>query len=56
MDYNTIPADLNKLSNEIIGLAIKVHSALGTGLPESSYQECLFYEIVSAGYMAERWY
>jgi GxxExxY protein len=33
----------NELSNKIIGAAIKVHDALGPGLLESAYQECLFY-------------
>lgn len=52
MAYQDIPAELNQLSNEIIGLAIKVHKALGPGLLESSYKECLFYEIVKTGYFA----
>ena len=54
MEYPHISYELNKLSNEIIGLAIKVHNALGPGLLESSYKECLFYEILKAGYMAEK--
>ena len=31
-----IVMDLNKLSNKIIGAAIEVHKALGTGLLEST--------------------
>lgn len=31
MEYKNISSELNSLSNEIIGLAIKVHSALGPG-------------------------
>ena len=54
MTYQDIPPELNNLSNEIIGLAIKVHKALGPGLLESSYKECLFYEIVNAGLFAEK--
>lgn len=54
MEYKNIPSELNSLSNEIIGLAIKVHSALGPGLLESSYKECLYFEIVNAGYYAEK--
>ena len=54
MGYRIIPAETNTLSNEIIGLAIKVHSSLGPGLLESSYKECLFYEIVEAGYIVEK--
>ncbi|MBK8519317.1 MAG: GxxExxY protein [Chitinophagaceae bacterium] len=54
MEHSNIPDELNKLSNEIIGLAIKVHRALGPGLLESSYQECLCYELVMAGYLVEK--
>lgn len=39
----------NELSNIIIGCAIEVHKALGPGLLESAYRECLFYELINAG-------
>jgi GxxExxY protein len=35
----------NELAKKVIGLAIEVHAALGPGLLESAYQECLFYKI-----------
>ena len=35
----------NELSHEIIGSAIDVHRALGPGLLESAYEECLGYEL-----------
>ena len=54
MIYQEISGDLNKLSNEVIGLAIKVHKGLGPGLLESSYKECLFYEIAKAEYRVEK--
>lgn len=54
MPYQEIPSSLNRLSQDVIGLAIKVHKALGPGLLESSYRECLFYEIIKAGYFAEK--
>ncbi|HEX9740568.1 MAG TPA: GxxExxY protein [Ignavibacteriaceae bacterium] len=44
----------NELSNKIINLAIKVHSNLGPGLLESSYEECMFYEINKAGFLVEK--
>lgn len=44
----------NPLSNVIIGCALKVHTALGPGLLESSYQECLYYELVKAGLKVEK--
>lgn len=54
MDYEDVSTELNELSKTIIGFAIKVHRALGPGLLESSYKECLFYEITKAGYFAEK--
>jgi len=43
----------NELSSNIIGLAIKVHSALGPGLLESAYEKALVYELQEAGLKAE---
>jgi GxxExxY protein len=54
MSYQSISPEVNQLSNEIIGLAIKVHKNLGPGLLESSYKECLYYEVIKAGYFAEK--
>lgn len=39
----------NEFSKRIIDSAIDVHRALGSGLLESAYQECLFYELTEAG-------
>lgn len=39
----------NDISNIVIGCGIKVHKELGPGLLESSYEECLSYEISNAG-------
>lgn len=44
----------NELSNIIIGLAIDVHNALGPGLLESAYKECLYYKINQAGFKVEK--
>jgi len=35
----------NQLTNEIIGSAIEVHRNLGPGLLESTYEECMTYEL-----------
>ncbi len=43
----------NELSEKIIGLAIKVHSALGPGLLESTYEKALVFELSRNGYKAE---
>ena len=36
--------NINDLTGEIIGVAIEVHKALGPGLMESVYEECLCHE------------
>jgi GxxExxY protein len=45
---------LNQISYDIIGAAFKVHSALGPGLLESTYEVCLEYELIKSGYKVER--
>lgn len=42
------------LTAQVIGCAIKVHKALGPGLIESCYEECLAFEIEDAGLPVER--
>jgi GxxExxY protein len=44
----------NEISNIVIGLAIEVHKALGPGLLESAYKECLYYKIAIGGLLAEK--
>lgn len=44
----------NEISNKIIGIAIEVHNALGPGLLENVYKECLYYKIKQAGYRVEK--
>jgi GxxExxY protein len=40
--------DRDPLSERVIGLAIDVHRALGPGLLESAYEECLCLELRQA--------
>jgi len=42
------PTDRDPLSERVIGLAIDVHRALGPGLLESAYEECLCLELRQA--------
>lgn len=47
-------AELNKLTERIIGAAIEVHKHLGPGLLESAYETCLAYELEQQGVTFER--
>ena len=40
---------INELTHEVIGAAIEVHRALGPGLLESTYRECLCRELSIRG-------
>jgi len=40
----------NSLSRIVIGHAIRVHNALGPGLLENAYKECLYYSLMNEGY------
>ncbi len=42
-------SERDSLTELVIGLAIEVHRALGPGLLESAYQECLCYELKANG-------
>ena len=44
----------NELSHKVIGLAMEVHTALGPGLLESAYKECLYYKIANSGLFVEK--
>jgi len=44
----------NEISKVIFDCALKVHKALGPGLLESAYEECLYYELKKAGLKVEK--
>ena len=44
----------NEITERILKSAFKVHSALGPGLLESSYKECLAYEMTQDGLFVEK--
>lgn len=46
--------DINQLTQEIIGAAIEVHSLLGPGLLEKTYQTALLHELRLRGLKAEK--
>src|SRR5262245_25072265 len=41
--------EFDDLSNRLIGYAIQVHGELGPGLLESTYEQCVAYELIQAG-------
>lgn len=45
---------LAKLTDTIIGAAMRVHTALGPGLLESAYETCLLFELAEAGLRVEQ--
>ena len=44
----------NEISYKILNSAYKIHTALGPGLLENAYQECLFYELQKQGLIVEK--
>ena len=46
----------NNLTNEIIGSAIEVHRNLGPGLLESTYEECMAFELQRRDLFVQRQY
>lgn len=41
--------DINEISGAVVDAAMKVHSVLGPGLLESTYEACLAYELWKRG-------
>lgn len=46
--------EINDLTQIILDCSYRVHSALGPGLLESAYEECLFYELNLNGLKVEK--
>lgn len=53
-DTDPVSERINSLTERVIGLAIDVHRAIGPGLLESAYEECLCYELSQNGLRFER--
>lgn len=45
---------LNEVSGAVVNASLKIHRALGPGLLESAYEECLHYELLKTGLHVER--
>lgn len=46
--------EMNQLNELILRCAYSVHSALGPGLLENAYEECLYYELQQVGLLVEK--
>ena len=46
--------EFEKITEKIIRHAMDIHTALGPGLLENSYKECLFYKLCKAGFYVEK--
>lgn len=46
--------ETNEITQKILACAYKVHSELGPGLLESSYEECLFFELLQQNLFVEK--
>ena len=49
-----VPDDIERLATRTVNAALAVHRALGPGLLESAYQECLGIELSLAGLKVDR--
>lgn len=46
--------NIEEVFKKILDCSFQVHTALGSGLLESAYEECLYYELVNAGLKVEK--
>lgn len=46
--------DIEKVFKTVLDCSFKVHTALGPGLLESSYEACLYYELIQSGLNVEK--
>ncbi len=53
-DVESVGERFNANTEKAIGCAIEVHRAIGPGLLESAYEECLCYELSQCGLSFER--
>ncbi|MEK7801813.1 MAG: GxxExxY protein [Pseudomonadota bacterium] len=49
-----LPDHINQLSRQIFDAAVHVHSYLGAGLLEKTYEECLFFTLQKRGLKVQR--
>ena len=52
--FDPIPNEINAIGTHIVDAAVKVHKAMGAGLLESVYEECMAYELQKRNLSVER--
>ena len=52
--FDLIPDEINAVGTQIADAAIKVHKAMGPGLLESVYEECMAYKLEKRNLSVER--
>jgi GxxExxY protein len=53
-DVDGTEVDINRVTEPVIGPAIRVHTQLGPGLLESLYEKCLVYELEKSGLRVQK--
>ncbi|MBI5541015.1 MAG: GxxExxY protein [Bacteroidia bacterium] len=46
--------NIEEVFKKVLDCSFQVHTCLGPGLLESSYEECLFYELLESGLIVEK--
>jgi GxxExxY protein len=46
--------NIEEVFKRVLDCSFKVHTALGPGLLESAYLECLYFELIQSGLMVEK--
>ena len=46
--------DIEAVFKKILDCSFQVHTALGPGLLESAYEECLYYELIVSGFQVSK--
>jgi GxxExxY protein len=52
--HEDVRSDLSSITGTVVDAGLKVHQALGPGLLESTYEQCLLHELHTRGMAAER--
>ena len=52
--HEPVPDDVERVASAVVEAAFRVHRALGPGLLESVYEECLCYELSKMGLLLKR--